>query len=759
MQDGQKRFARIAIPFPLEEPLIYAVPPALQEGLKAGMRVLVPLGKRKVTGVVVDFVAQTSLKRVKEILALLDEKPVLDATLLKLSHWMAQYYLSPVGEVIAAMLPPSLRVESQRVAALRSDEVQVAGSLEKRIVEELKEKKGQVSVKGLARRFGGGLYRALNRLAAMGVVEVRESVRGGRRLGRQLTAESAPAPAEGTLGQQSRWLLTSEQDQALDAIRGRLRRGGFEVFLLCGVTGSGKTEVYLRAMEEAGRTQKRSLILVPEIALTPQLTDRLRERFGDRVGVLHSGLTPSERWVQWWRILRGDVAVVVGARSAIFAPVPELGLIVVDEEHDPSYKQDEGVRYQARDLAVMRGKLGGCPVLLGSATPAVESFENCRQDRYRLVELTQRVEQRLLPRVDVVDLRLDRDRDRDREARGRSGFHPKSLSVFSPVLKEALRENYARGQQSLIFLNRRGFASFLQCRLCGLVPRCPHCSVSLTFHLKRQSAICHHCGYLERVSGPCPGCGSEGLSPMGMGTEQVEEELRRLLPDARVARMDWDTTRKRGSQERLIRQWERGEIDVLVGTQMITKGHDVSGVTLVGVILADLSLNLPDFRAAERTFQLLSQVAGRAGRGKEPGRVVIQTYAPDHYIFPYVLSHDYKGFFASEGEFRCALNYPPFSRLVQLRLEGSEPGEVREKAKILAAGLRRCQREPNQQEVEILGPAPAPIEKLRGRYRWQILLKGREVSSLLELAGQARGLFLQSRSSRLYIDVDPYHML
>ncbi len=747
MQGGEKQFAQIVIPSPLKEPLTYAIPPSLQDGLKIGMRVLVPLGNRKVIGVVVDFLSETPLKEVREILDILDEEPILDASLLQLNHWISKYYLSPIGEVLATILPSSLRTAGQRIILPRPGEFRVAGELERKILEEVQKKRGKVTIKTLARRFpGGGFYRALHRLASMGAVEIRE-----RQIRKQIKKIAVKERSgEGPPEDSEKLCLTPEQQGALHAVAERLQKGGFETFLLYGVTGSGKTEIYLRAMELVRRAQKRSLILIPEISLTPQLLDRLQERFPDRVGVLHSALTSSERWTQWRHILNGNVDVVVGARSAVFAPVPNLGLLVVDEEHDSSYKQEEGVRYHARDLAVVRGKLLGCPVLLGSATPAIESFENCRQGRYQLLELTHRVEKRSLPHVEAVDLRTNLKGER-REATG----------LFSHQLKEALQENYARGQQSLIFLNRRGYASFLQCRLCGFVLRCSHCSVTMTFHLKQQSVFCHHCGFRRPVRDLCPACGNLTLSRIGFGTEQVEQELFRLIPRARIARMDRDTTRTRGSQERLIRQWEKGEIDVLVGTQMITKGHDVTGVTLVGAILADLSLNLPDFRAAERTFQLLSQVSGRAGRGKEAGKVIIQTYTPDHYTFQHVITHDYKGFFASEIEFRRALNYPPFSRLVHLRVEGTKAQEVEAKAKMLVKGLRDRHKRDRKilEKIEILGPAPAPIEKLRSRYRWQVLIKGEKGPSLLEFANQAREILPPSRITRLYIDVDPYNML
>lgn len=758
MQGGERNFAQVIVPSPLNEPLIYAVPPALQESFRIGMRVLVPLGKRKVTGVVADFLAQSPRRETKEILTLLDDRPVLDFSLLKLIHWASHYYLAPAGEVLATILPPALRAQSLRVLVARPGAFPEAGELERKILEQARRRKGRLTMRSLARAVPEkGLHRALERLSAMGALEIKERMSGRNSMGR-LESTLATRPADGAGrewgGSSQSFTLTSEQARAMALIGARLGAGGFETFLLCGVTGSGKTEVYLRAMELARTANKRSLILTPEISLTPQLLDRLEERFPNRVGVLHSALTPSQRWAQWWRILDGRVDVVIGARSAVFAPLADLGLIIVDEEHDSSYKQEEGLRYHARDLAVVRGKLIGCPVILGSATPAVESFENCRQRRYRLLELSQRVERRPLPRVEAVDLRPDREGDE------KKGEHrPRALAMLSPRLEQALKSNFARSRQSLVFLNRRGFANFLLCRRCGYVRRCPHCSVSLTFHLRERGLYCHHCGFREPVRDICPGCGNPSLVPLGFGTETVEQEISRLLPEARIARMDRDTTAKRGSQERLLRRWHKGEIDILVGTQMITKGHDVAGVTLVGVILADLSLNLPDFRAAEKTFQLLTQVAGRAGRGREPGHVIIQTFAPDHYALRYVASHDYKGFFAAEIEFRRALDYPPFRRLVQLRLEGPSPQDAEAKARLLGDALRQRERPGLHERVEILGPAPAPIEKLRSRYRWQILLKGETSPSVLELAKRARTLFPRSRKTRLFIDVDPYNML
>ena len=759
------KFARIIIPTPLKEPLIYKVPDSLWEPIAAGMRVLIPLGKRKVTGVVLELLRETALPETREILAVLDERPILDTSLVQLSQWVAQYYLATLGEVFATILPPSLRTETQRTILLKPGTVSDCEGLEKRILERLRQSKGKISVKRLTREISGGsLYGVIERLESMGAIEIQERLPGHRSRIEKTFLENGSAPA---LERPLRFVLHTEQEQAYRKIEDRLREGGFETFLLHGVTGSGKTEVYLRAMEQARQAGRSSLILIPEISLTPQLIDRLNARFPGRVGILHSALSAAERWAQWWQVVRGNVDVVVGARSAVFAPLPKLGLIIVDEEHDPSYKQEEGLRYNGRDVAVVRGKLSACPVVLGSATPAIESYQNSLEGRYRLLEMTERVQRRPLPSIETIDLRSKSNwsqQPNDGKAPLPIGSTPARSGeprMISDRLAGFLRKNYQAARQSLIFLNRRGFANFLQCVFCGYVLRCSYCSVTLTLHKKQKSVCCHHCNFRRPTAALCPECGNLTLLGIGVGTEQVEEALHRLVPEARIARMDRDTTSKRGAHEALIRSWEKGEIDILVGTQMITKGHDVTGVTLVGALLADLSLNLPDFRAGERTFQLLSQVAGRSGRGDEPGTVIIQTYAPDHYAIQHLSHHDYKGFFAEEINFRRALNYPPFSRLVCLRLDGPKLEEVEKTARMLGAQLREktIHNARFRDKIEILGPAPAPIEKLRNRYRWQLLLKGKQSSSLLELAKQAQEAIPRSRNLRLHVDVDPYNML
>jgi primosomal protein N' (replication factor Y) len=753
-----RQFARVVVPGPFKEPLIYSVPESLQDRIVPGLRVVVPLQKRTVTGILLESVFENSLHQTKDIIEFLDDQPFLDPHLLKLAKWISQYYLASLGEVIGSMLPPNARRQSQRIVILKLPEVRVTDELGRKVLEKLRQHKRKMPSAALKRAFPeAALQTLLARFESRGIIEIKDHLPTQRTSKDQswTTANDPQTDAP------AKFRLTIEQNNALRAVENRINSGGFESFLLHGVTGSGKTEVYLRAMERIKALGRRSLILIPEISLTPQLLDRVRARFPNKTGVLHSALTAAERLAQWRHIARGNVDVVIGARSAVFAPIPDLGLIVVDEEHDSSYKQEESLRYNGRDVAVVRGKLLGCPVILGSATPALETYENCRQGRYQLLEITQRVEQRPLPTIEAIDLRASNASN----SGAMTTVPPESMlggrRLFSDELVRALKENFYSGHQTLIFLNRRGFANFVQCRACGYVWRCPHCSVTLTSHLKLNRMSCHHCDYRRPLTDNCPECHDNTLSGIGGGTERVEQTLKHLLPDARVARMDRDTTHGRGSHEALIRRWEKGDIDILVGTQMVTKGHDVFGVTVVGALLADLSLNMPDFRAAERTFQLLSQVAGRSGRGDNPGRVIVQTYAPDHYAIQFLMAHDYRGFFAAEREFRQALNYPPFSRLVNVRVDGPKLTDVETKIQFLATELRTLQsRNPEiYHEVEVLGPAAAPIEKLRNRYRWQLLLRSKQSSRVLKLARAAREILPNSRAVRLHIDVDPYSML
>ena len=538
--------------------------------------------------------------------------------------------------------------------------------------------------------------------------------------------------------------LTEEQKQVLAELIPAAEQGGYRPFLLHGITGSGKTEVYLRLTRTVLRQGKGVLILVPEIALASQIESHFHTRFGEVLAVLHSGLSDGERLDEWQRILAGRARVVIGARSAVFAPLDGIGLIIVDEEHDPAYKQDEGLLYNGRDLAVLRASMHGCPVLLGSATPSVTSYHHARQGRYHLLTMQKRVAGRSLPTVEVVHL--------GREKRLRPDL------FFSDRLIQALQENMEQRCQSLLFVNRRGYASFLLCRDCGHVIRCRHCQVSMTLHRQQGRLVCHYCGYSRDPAILCPGCGAGRLVPLGLGAERVENEVSQVLPHARVARLDSDTATSRKKYLRLLKAVRNREIDVLVGTQMIAKGLHFPHVTLVGVVWADSGLNMPDYKSAERTFSLLAQVTGRAGRGEHEGRVIIQTHQPDHYALQQARRQDYEGFVERELDLRRELGYPPFSRLVNVRFSGVVESQVRKAAARAATFLRERAA---HVDVQVLGPAPSPLAQLRDRHRYQVLLKGRSTSGLHQLCS----LLLRQRDRMcpgrvmLKLDVDPENMM
>jgi primosomal protein N' (replication factor Y) len=542
-----------------------------------------------------------------------------------------------------------------------------------------------------------------------------------------------------------RLVLTEEQRAAAAAIAAAVRAASHRSFLLHGVTGSGKTEVFLAAAEETLAADRDVLVLVPEIALTHQVVSRVRGRFGDLVAVLHSGLGPRERWDEWRRIRSRAARVVVGARSAVFAPLDRLGLVVVDEEHDAAYKQEEGIRYNARDLAVVRARLAGAVAVLASATPSAESYHAASDGRHQLLVLTSRPTPQPLPVVDVVDLRAA-ERPRGGEA------------LLSPAVRTALEDNLRARGQTLVFLNRRGFATWLQCPACGATASCPHCSVTLTWHRGASALACHHCHYHRPPPAACEQCKGPALEAFGVGTEQIESMLQACFPDAAVDRMDRDAAQRPGAQRRILRDWHAGDTDILVGTQMVSKGHDVPGVTLVIVLLADLSLNLPDFRAGERTFQQLVQVAGRAGRGDVAGRVLVQTLRPEHPSLAAAAHHDYAGFMAGELERRRALSYPPFARLVLLRLDAEDEGAVERAAERLAERLRAHAATLDAGERAVLGPAAPPVARVRNRHRRQILLRSAVVPAVRALARAARAAEagLRREGVRLIVDVDPY---
>ena len=567
------------------------------------------------------------------------------------------------------------------------------------------------------------------------------------------------APSENGNGTITPWAIepTWEQAAVIAEITPAIRERRFATTLLWGVTGSGKTEVYVRLAAEALDAGRQVIVLVPEIALADQVVRAFRERFGAVAAILHSAQNVAERWAAWRAALSGATRVIIGPRSAIFAPLHNAGLIVVDEEHDPAYKQEEGIRYNARDLAVALGRFSGCPVVLGSATPSAESYANARQGRYKLARLENRVGGRDLATVEILDLRQHLPKKLAAEPDdAKSVVAPVPLS---PTLIEALRANLVSKGQSVVFLNRRGYHNFLQCHLCGNVIACPNCSVSLTFHLRDRTVRCHYCGVSEAAPEKCRECDGFGLEGQGFGTERLTQAISELIPDARIARMDSDTSGRRGARTAIVEGLRSGAIDIVVGTQMITKGFDFPGVTLVGVVMADLTLNIPDFRSAERTFQLLTQVAGRAGRGDRPGRVLIQTYAPHHYSVRAARDQDYGRFIRRELDLRRELGYPPFGRMALVRIEGPEAARVSNIASRVAAILGRYAQ---PDTIRVLGPAPAPIERLRQRFRWQVVVKSPQLNPMrAALAAMKTQIEAEADQAkvRVAIDIDPINMM
>ena len=718
----------------------YRVPARLAPEVSLGRRVAVPFGRsRRATGYVVGFPTEAPAGiELRDVAEVLDAFPLFTPELVKLLRWAEDYYLCPPGELHRAALPPGLNARRGAEAPARrgvewaapaagaaealSDLARRAGA--QRAVLEYLLARGRIPVEELRAAFPRGRP-ALAALSRKGLVVLETESRVAA--GGLLEAPAGP------------WPLTPEQEAALAEISGP--PGGFVTFLLHGVTGSGKTEVYLQAIARARARGRGALVLVPEIALTPQLAGRFRARFGPEVALLHSGLSGAERHAEWLRLRRGEARICVGVRSAVFAPVQDLGVVVVDEEHDPSFKQEDGPPYQARDLAVVRARIEGAACVLGSATPSLETLENARRGRYRLLSLPRRIDDRPMPRVEIVDL-------------SRMRRTVPAFGLLSPPLAEALREAVDQGQQAILFLNRRGFQTLVVCDACGLEARCPACAVSLTFHRRRGALLCHYCGRAERMTDDCPACGGPRAG-IGVGTEQVEEAVRALLPRARLGRLDRDAVSTAGDVAGLLARFARREIDVLVGTQMVAKGHDFPGVTLVGVVLADTGLALPDFRAAERTFQLLAQVAGRAGRGAEAGRVLVQTFNPGSPAVACAAGHDYARFAELELRSREEHAWPPFRRLLAVRVEGSDAG-ARRGAEAIAAAARPALGP----GVAMLGPAPAALERLRGKSRWQILFRAAGPAELRRIHRAVLGLARRPPGgASVRFDVDPYALL
>ncbi len=821
-----ERFVDVAVPLPVSGTFTYSVPEPLHDAVLPGLRVLVPFGRRKVTGFVVGVTDVTDVEHVRPIVDVIDVEPLVDETMLALTRWIADYYLASWGEVLRTALPPGINMESRRFVritpagreALEADDPAISEP-GRRILEALVDR-DEASL-GIVHREAGIPRRANAEVVALrgeGLIEIVERVRaprvdavteGAARLAveatvalaeaetlekraprqagalrelaaaEEMTLSTAELAARGfAAGVCARLVerglverferprdrlstglegwdlreegaLTPEQSRALELIRSRLDASGFGVVLLHGVTGSGKTRVYVEAVQAARAEGRGAIVLVPEIALTPQMVQRLRAEFGDEVAVVHSGLSLGERYDTWRAVRDGRLNVVVGPRSAVFAPVRNLGVIVVDEEHEGTYKQGESPRYHARDVAAMRAKIEGAVVILGTATPSLESYLNARDGKYDLVELPERIDSGPLPEVSVVDMRETTPVD--------------SEGAFSAELRDAVQRTLDGGHQVILFLNRRGYASFIQCMDCGHAERCVDCNVSMTYHSTDRSMRCHYCGRTGRAPDRCPECDSPNLRYGAPGTQRVEMAVRELFPDAAVERMDQDTTGRHGSHWRILKDFAERRTDILLGTQMIAKGLDFPGVGLVGVVAADVGLNLPDFRSGERTFQLLTQVAGRTGRGGERGEVIVQTYLPDHYTIALARAQAFAPFFERETEERkgLGLGYPPFTRLVSIIVRGRDEQAVMKSAARLAEFLDRGAGQMEDPAPEVLGPAPAPLERIKGVYRWQILVRGRGGTARALVAGalaQERALGLPA-AVRLAVDVDPMDLL
>jgi len=769
-----------------------------------------------VTGYILGSCKKTTRSEIeiKSILDILDEKPLFPSSIVPFFRWISEYYIYPIGEVIKSALPSGLNLYEYAVISITEDGKNVLKDnsvppIQREILSSLESE--SCRQKNLCKIINKNIPNSLiQTMENLGLIISKRELKGGRtrpKLERyvlltssEIAIKELSAPKmkiidalkeEGELSVKklkelvpsalglikslenkgyistikkrvyrdpfgesietdSAHILTKEQEQAISKVVTSLNKE-FSTFLLAGVTGSGKTEVYMRIAAEAIKKNCKVLVLVPEIALISQMERRFRARFGECIAVLHSGLSAGERYDQWMRIASGEATIAIGARSAIFAPFDNVGIIIVDEEHDTSYKQEGGLCYNARDLAVVRAKLNNGVALLGSATPSIQSYYNVTINKFTELTLRKRIKKRPLPEITIIDLRKIRD------YRGVKKF-------ISSELHEAMKETLERGEQILLFLNRRGFASFPVCASCGKAIRCKNCDISLTFHKGANAYKCHYCGFTLASTSNCPTCGSAGIKLLGLGTEKIEAAVKSLFPDAKTARMDRDTTTRKGSVLKLLKGLKNNTIDILVGTQMIAKGHDFPNITLVGIICADLSLSLPDFRAGERTFQLLAQVSGRAGRGNVPGRVILQTFNPEHFSILSAKTQDFKVFYNKEIHFRKSLRYPPFSRMVQIKISGNDKEKTRQHA--LAVG-NLCNTLKNNNKsfiktIEVLGPIEAPLPRIAKQYRWQILLKSlsvKELHSLIHLMMFRNSSKFYRQKVKVVVDMDPFFMM
>jgi primosomal protein N' (replication factor Y) len=742
---GQTCYASVALPIPLDKTFTYEVPSDMVDGAFVGRRVAVPFGNRTLSGVIVALSGSADLprSRIKSIERLFET--FIPPGLLGLSDWIASYYGCSRGESMQSVLPPSFRKSRVRPRhkglvcltdpALATDRAAFEKTADtfSRAVKQLgllrmlAESGGEAPVETVLDEWGVSRP-VLDGLIGRGMACVRPL--------ENLT------PLDAVEGKVAR--LTAEQEAALEKIRSAIDDGVFKPTLLYGVTGSGKTEVYLRAARYVLDRGGGCIVLVPEIGLLPQAATRYRRMFGDQVAIIHSRLTGPERYAVWEKVEKGQIRIVVGPRSAVFSPVANLELIVVDEEQDDSYKQDEKPRYHARNVALIRGRQLGATVVLGSATPSAESLRQANEAKYELSLMPKRVTGAPMPRIDIVDMRSDA---------GRKSF-------FSSALIEAIENNIESGNQTIIFLNKRGHARFIQCNSCGWVATCRNCDISLTYHRVDNRLKCHFCGYSRPVAKRCDGCGGPRLYYSGTGTQKVELDLQSFFPGTGILRMDADTTSGKDGHRRILEKFSTGRYPILLGTQMVVKGHHFPGVNLVGVLYAEEGLNFPDFRSAERTFQQLTQVAGRSGRGGEPGRVLVQTFMPDHYVFRYLVEHDYDGFIREELGLRKQLRYPPYARMVLASCVSRDPDKLHVFMEEWAAAVRR---EMEGRGVDVLGPAPPLVARVKNRYREQILIKGNVGQSAKDLALDLYRRLIErrkfSRTIELRWDVDPESFL
>jgi len=813
-------YCDVALPVPLDAVFTYRVN---DHSPVVGGRVLVPFREKRLVGIVTELHDRPQTIDIKAIIHALDQQPVLDCTLMQLGQWIASYYIAPLGEVLRTMLPLGAEVRfarmyriadlgltalhesamkgsslrsrvsqqeqmeeyavldylSQRPDGIREQTLRTAIKCSRRTLDRIVAKKWikredvsaardasrtiSVAVLHKAPASAGGKQRKLNSnqqqiLDALAANEGRLPVEHLRALGIPRTTlnslrtrglisiieEQADFHVSGLKARPAvlNASFTDPQRDAFNRIRTAALAGKFSVSLLHGVTGSGKTAVYLAAMREVLEAGRSAIMLVPEIGLTPAAAAQLHDTFGDEVAILHSGLTDDERAEQWHRIRRGEARIVVGTRSAVFAPVTDLALIVVDEEHDHSYKQEETPRYHARDVAIMRAKMSHAAVVLGSATPSLESFYNA-QSKYQLISMPNRVEARPLPEVELIDMR---------EEFQQTGHD----QIVSRRLADAIRDRLDRREQVMVLLNRRGYSPIVLCRTCGNTVQCRNCDIPMTHHKSARRLECHYCGYAERVPERCPKCGSEYVFFLGAGSEKLEEHLHGMFPAARIARLDRDTVRGRRDFERALSALHAGEVDLLVGTQMIAKGHDIPGVTLVGVVGADSALKFPDFRSAEKTFQLLTQVAGRAGRGNVAGQVILQTFFPDHYAVQFAAKHDYRGFYEKEIKFRSWMKYPPFAALANVLIRSEDLDDALK----YAGWIGHFFKENEIPGVKILGPAPAPVVRLKREFRYHFILKS---ASREKLNGALRAMLAYTAQKKIprtniVADVDPQNL-